>query len=320
MKEKKIENLFDLGLDEKRANKLETDIKAEVVAASLIEQGVNPDVIKIIRDKAFQRNWNKDIDSIEIQYNQSLLRDHLIIKTNRSGIYDILPENIFHRSGSKKFVKDKEDAIDEIRQQRKEEFYARKFFQLFESVLDDSSIQSYLYEAKFDKKISNSNFINIFASYWPILQLLEKSQAVVFLHTIPLLHKIRTQLKDIEEAMSLIMNVNIKIEKTCQLRKEANNITKGLGKTKLGVDWIVGETFNDGLIDLKLKVGPIPAYQMINYIETSSKGFIILDYLCNLFFSADTIVEKEFIVSPEDANFYLSDDNHITHLGINTFL
>lgn len=319
--EREIKNLFDLEIEERKSNSIDTDIKAEVLASALIEKGVDPEYVKIVRDKAFQRNWTKDIEDVEIEYSQSLFRDRIIVRTNRTGLYDILPENIFHKSTARKFNRDKEDVIEEIKRQRREEFYARKFFQLFESVIDDASIQAYLYETKFDKKISNSNFTNVFIAYWPILELLDRAQGIIFLHTIPHLHKIRTQLKEIAQAMSLILNVNVEIEQLNQSQKIPNsNITEGIGNFRLGVDWIVGESFNDGEVDLKLKIGPIPVNDMMDYLEQSSKGYIIVDYLCNLFISGNIHIEKEFIVSSEDANFYLSDKEHITYLGINTFL
>ncbi|MEN9917573.1 MAG: hypothetical protein RL662_9 [Bacteroidota bacterium] len=322
MDNKKVtKSIIDLESVYKQANDLFSDIKAEVIAASLIEQGYEQDRIFITRDGASKRGWKKDVAELQVQYSQFDLKDYLYIKSNRGSIYDILPEGLFHSTtNSKKLNRDKEDIINDIRYHRKEEFFARRFFQLFEVQMDSVSINAYLQEAKYDKKVSNPDFVNLFTSLWSIIKLLKREQAIFFLHTIPLLNKIRNQYDEIAQAMSLILDAPVNIKQVkIQHNDVGNEIQSELGTNRLGIDWILGRSFDDGLFDLKVSIGPISSEEMRNYLGNSN-GCIILDYLCKLFLPGNMFVIKDYIIEQKQAVFKLTDSEHISYLGINTFL
>lgn len=301
-------------------NDTESDIKAEVVAAELIEQDYNPDQILIVREGDARRGFAKDIEKIYLQFSQQDLLDYLYIATNKASIYDILPEGLFHQPLRKKLNKDKEDILEEIRLHRDEEFFARKFFRLFEFEIDRMLIDAYLYESKYEKKVTHPNFVNVFIPYWPILKVLTREQSIRFLHIIPILHKIRNKYQEISDAISMVLDVPVKIENIKLPAKEARHFFESvIGENFLGIDWVLGKSFDDGVYDLKMTIGPIPANGMTYFLK-SGMGDVVLEELCQLFLPADIFVVKEFKVSPEDASFILSEDNVFTHLGINTFI
>ena len=303
-----------------RVNLLETDFRAETLSAALIEEGYDPDKIHIVRQGGAKRGFAKDIEEINLRFSEYDLEDYLEIKSNKSGIYDNLPEGVFHQSARKKLNQDKEEIIDEIKEHRLEEFYARKFFQLFEVESDYALTLAYLYEIRYDKKISNSNYTDIFTVYWPVLKLLKPEQRVLFMHTIPYLHQIRNNHEEIEKNMSILLEVPVKIENIKLPAKTADSFFESnLNKSRLGKDLVLGKTFDDGQYDLKITIGPISAKKMEYFFEPSA-GNTILDYLCNLFFSGDAFVVKDFKVVPEEAAFKLSFGEVNTFLGINAFI
>lgn len=313
-------SILDLEARNKQANSLETDFRSEVVAANLIEQGYDPERIMLIREGDAKRGYAKDIEKTLLEYSQYDLKDYLMIKTNRECIYDILPEGIFHQTKNRRYNKDKEDIIDEIKLQRQEEFFARRFFQPFEIELDKFLIDSYLFEAKYDKRITHSNFTRIFHYYWPVLEVLEREQAVLLLHTIPLLHRIRNSFAEIEEAMSLILDAGVEITKIkLQKQAETDEQQTNLNERRLGVDFVLGRTFDDGVLDLKVTIGPISANRMEFYLKNPS-GIKILNMLFEIFLPGNLFFIHEFKLKPEDADFTLSCENKNTFLGINTFL
>lgn len=313
-------NILELEGADKQANTLLTDFKTEVIAANLIEQGYDWSKIQINRVGAAKRLYAKDIEDIRLQFSSHDHSDYLLLQTNREGIYDILPEGLFHQNIKTRHTKDKEDILDEIKIHREEEFFARKFFQLFEVELDRVLVDIALFEAKYDRRISHPNYIKIFFQYWPILKLLEREQAILFLHTIPIIHKIRNNFADIEEALSLILDIPVKIQPVKLLQKETENqFESHLDVHRLGIDFVLGNTFDDGLFDLKVIIGPISAQQMKFFLKTSL-GDKLLDQLCALFFPGNYFVVKEYKLLPEDSKFVLSDTEKMTYLGINTFI
>jgi len=307
------------GVD-KQANTLDTDFRAEVIASNLVEQGYDWSRIILTREGAAKRLYAKDIEEITLQFSENDFSDYLQIKTNKEGIYDILPEGLFHQTLKTRYNKDKEDALEEIKIHREEEFFARKFFQLFEIELDRVLVDISLFETKYDRRISHPNYIEIFFQYWPILKLLEREQAILFLHTLPILYKIRNNFSDIEESLSLILDVPVRVKQIKLLNKEADkSFESRLDMHRLGVDFVLGNTFDDGLYDIKLVIGPISAKRM-NFFLKPSLGDTILNMLCGLFFSGNVFIIREFRLIPEDANFVLSTEDTTTYLGLNTFI
>ena len=307
------------GID-KIANLLDTDFRAEALAASWIEDGYDGEKIHIIRLGGAKRGFSKDIEEIDIHFSEYDLKDYLQIKTNRESIYDSLPEGIFHQSTQKRFNRDKEDIIDEIKQHRLEEFYARKFFQAFEVESDYALVLAYLFEAQYDKKIRNSSYTDVFIPYWSILKLLNPEQRVLFMHTIPFLDQIRNNNDEIEKTISVLLEVPVKIESIKLPAKNADSFFESIvGESRLGVSLVLGKIIDDGQYDMKVTIGPISAKKMEYFLETSV-GNTILDLSCRLFIPADVFIVKDFKVFPEDAAFILSYEDVNTFLGINTFI
>lgn len=302
------------------ANTFDTDYRAETIAVSLIQQNVDAEQIHIVRDGMARRGVAKDVEKIYEVYSDYDLLDFIYIHINRESIYDMLPQGVFHQPIKRDVGKDKEDILDEIKVHRQEEFFARKFFHLFELIADRTITEAYLFERLYDKKTSCSEFTNLFIQYFPILQMLTLKQSVSFMYIIPILHRIRIHYKNTEQALSSILDLPVKIKKIKLPAKQTENLFESsLKNNRMGVDMVLGNQFDDGVYDLKLIIGPIPAKVMKDYLETA-KGYKVLEALCDIFFPANLFVVKDFKISSEDSIFTLSDDKNETYLGINSFI
>lgn len=303
-------------------NSIESDYKSEVIVANLIMHGYDPNQMLLIRKGAMRRGFAKDIEHIEFQFSEHDLRDYLNIYINRESIYDILPEGLFHQPINKSKSKQKDDILDEIKHHRQEEFFARKFFQLFEVEVDRALTDIYLWELGFYRRMSNKNFTNIFLAHWPILKYFNSRQSILFIYILSILHKVRNQHSEVEDIISIILDVPVKISSTKILHKDVDqdSYKSQIGIASLGVNFVLGDLFDDGIDDLKVTIGPISAKKM-NYFMPPNKGGFILDKLCDLLLTADAFIVKDFKISPEDSVFILSDDKAInSQLGLDTFL
>lgn len=308
----------------KLSNTLDTDFKLEVIIATLVEQGYDPELIRILRDGIDRRHISKDIEKVYEKFNDDDLRKYLHIHVNREGIYDILPEGIFHKQTYKRSYKDietdVEKALEEIKIHREQEFFARRFFQLFEQMIDNTLVDIYQNEIRYDHTIHNREYVDLFIQYWPVLRRLQHRQAVAFMYVIPLLSEIRLSLKEVSESLSFILDVPVKIEKIKLPAKKADSqFESHLGQIRLGVDWVLGNTFDDGLYDLKLTIGYLSAERMRGFLETAPER-IVLNMLLEIFLPDETFTLIDFKIDPADSKFILSDENHTTYLGINSFI
>lgn len=305
-------------------NSFDSDFKFEVVVASLIEQGCDPELIRIIRSGIARRAVAKDIERIEEKYNDVDFREYTHIHVNREGIYDILPEGLFHKQIHRQRFRDAqsdtEDAVEQIKIHREQEFFARRFFQVFEQSIDQMLVEVYQTEMRYDRKTTDKEFVELFFQYWSVLKLLEHRQAVAFMYVIPLLSRIRQHLDEVSESLTLILDVPVSIGKIkLPVKKADSQFESHLGKAGLGENLVLGDTFDDGIDDLKITIGPVSAGRMRGFLETAHEHTILL-MLLDIFLPDETFFILNYKIDPEDSIFTLSDEHQSTYLGINSFI
>jgi hypothetical protein len=305
------------------ANNSDADFKFEVVISSLIEQGYDPELIHILREGLSRRSVSNDIENVYRKYNNEDFKEYLHIHVNREGLYDILPEGLFHKHTYKRGYKDirtdVEKALDEIKIHREQEFFARRFFQLFEQVIDNTLTDIYQAEIRYDWNTKNRDFVDLFIQYWQILKRLKHQQAVAFMYVIPWLSNIRLNFDEMGESLSFILDVPVKIEKIKLPAKKADSMFEShLGDTYLGVDLVLGNKFDDGINDLKITIGYLSVDRMRGFLETAYEYNVLIELL-TIFLPDEAFSTIEFKIDPADSVFMLSDENHSTYLSINSF-
>jgi len=293
------------------------DLRAEVIVSGLVRRGVPIDQIIIHSKSNSQRPYRKEVSSFFVEVSDYDNKEYLFLRAHRDGLYDALPQNIFHQPTRGKTEKNKEEVIDEIIKHREEEKEARKFFLPIEqeynyikAILNNS-------EEDFEKNTENSKLINIFSRHWPILEKLDTYHAYIFLRIIPLIHSIRNNFELSSRSMSLILGVNISIVPHKTIMNHSALPAFKLGEGALGIDSIVGTTANDGENDLKVNVGPLPS-DKINAFLSGGKYETIIEELIGYFFSANYNYCKEITVAGHLNEFSLNENKTI--LGINSYI
>lgn len=302
-------------------NQHETDFKAEVVASGLKEQGYDPERTLILRLGDAKRGFSKDIENIRPEYSQYDLTDYLGIYVNRKSLYDELPEGIFHRNVYHKDKNSKEEVLDEIRIHREEEFFARQFFRPFEITLDYMPVDFQNKERRMDKMNVYRDFVNAFASQWPVLELLPVEKAVMFVRMLAHIEQITGSLEKISECMTILTDVPVKVRQgeKCVTVADKDKLPK-LGKVRLGDNMVLGHTFDDGTFRILIEIGPLSARKMEAFMpgEVSTR---IFNELIDMFLPADKDIRIRYIIRQEDAVFRLaSADEKGAYLGISTYL
>lgn len=109
-------------------NTMDTDFKAELYGALLAEAGFDTAQIMMVRDGNNLSNVSKDIRSVKYRNHVGIAEGTYIeLKTNRRGIYDSLPEGLFHEALFPGKVKDLGLILEEMQQHSNEEFFIRRF-------------------------------------------------------------------------------------------------------------------------------------------------------------------------------------------------
>lgn len=310
----------DISYFEEHINSIDSDFRAEVVAAELVENGFNLDRLFIVHKGASRRAVSKDIAGVYFDRSSEFdLKDYLQIKVNRDGLYDILPEGVFHQPIYRKEERNKDKVIEEMRIHRRQEVYARKFFQPFETEINRALILAQLYENRFDKPHLYRDFVNVFRSYWPVIERLDTRKAIIFLNMIPLLRTLRVDFEKAAQYIGLILDTQVVISKHLMPQDVKKDKSICLGKYKLGVNFVLGNKFTDGQEDIEIVLGPMPGKQMELFIE-GRQNHIILNTLCEMLLPAYAHVNIRYKIDRQQSVFSLSGNGKKSYLGINTFL
>jgi len=301
-------------------NTLETDYRAEVVAAGLLRNGHFPEKTHIVRSKGNRRETAKDIYKVKNEYAiiGTSEEEHLCVYANRTGIYDSLPEGIFHQSDRK--AKNIDEVIHSFMEQRNEEKAARRYFQPFEMALDKKIVEAQICELKYNNAHLHEHSKNLFSEQWDVLNHLTVSQSSLFFRLISVISQAAGSFDMTEKILKIIFNCPVKIrdykksKKTIEAHKRV-----ALGKWRLGINSVLGKTIAEDNPDLEVRIGPISAEQM-KLFEHNKKDNLILKCMEDMLFPFDRNIKEKYIIMESEKKFRLSKPGSKTYLGINTTL
>ena len=304
-------------------NSLDIDFKAEVVAAEMVENNTPMDRILILMLGGLQRSFRKDVSSVTEEVSDYDHKGYFLLTTPKEGLYDMLPEGLFHHVEPDKAVKTDKEIIASIKQRRIEQRDARRFFLPFEAAINDLRIQMALYENMLDKHSDYDDTLKIFAEHWSIFQYLDTRQSNLFLHLIPIIHEIRDEHRVIESIMEMIFQLPVHIELRNQLpQKPIRSIVSHPGDSILGVDFTTGNAlYASGEDEILIHLGPLKIKEFQEFMPGNINRKI-LEHLCDYLLPVHIDIVIEFELDEKDRISRLADgmnDDNST-LGFSTYL
>ena len=249
-------------------NELDTDYKAEVVAAALLQQNIDAERIFVKRKGINNRARNKDIINIRkdvISFNE----EHIIIETNRESIYNYLPEGIFHSPTLGGLDKNIEDIIEQVRKQKKAEQDGRKFFEPFELETYYTELAALQIENSFDQ--NNDQLLNIIKNLWPLLAEIDSENAKIFIYLLPFFHQVRGNKIWFQKLMTAFLEVPVFVTYRINKVDEPEHFEDLLlSKTILGISSLLCGSHSDGNKNWQVNIGPIDSNEIYKYIPGSA--------------------------------------------------
>lgn len=302
---------------------LEKDFKAEVTAAEMLELGVPPDRVVILMLGAMKRSLRRDVQSIEEELSAYDHSEYVVIKTPKEGLYDMLPEGLFHHPSSHKSNSTVKEIGKAIKRRKEEEQQARRFFIPFEAAINHLRTQLAFYEARLDKRGQHDELVSIFTGEWEIFQYLDTRQANLFLYLIPILHDIR----DNHPVVEVVMEMMLQLPVTVRLRGQmplypAEPILSIMGDSALGVNLTTGnEVFDEGVDEILITIGPVTSEAFQQFMP-GGKNEKLLEMLIDHLLPVHLDVVTEFELGERDRTVRLADEEGILNsaLGTDTYL
>lgn len=290
------------------------DIKAEVVVSEILENSnVDFSNLTINNTSTFKRPYRRDI----IDYKQSLTNiDNYTLNFNlsRNGIYDSLPEGVFHNPSdpalkSLSYQKKRE-------KQKQEEREARLFFQPIENETFNQYVNIEKEErALIDRFTDVKN--NFLLKFWQVDKSLPKKYLLKLIKLLPSIHKISGNLELTALCLERIIDEKVTLEKVNSPYKVPNN--KEEKGENLGVDLVLG--VDESIVlhpQINATIGPINEQNIKNFVDDSpTMRFIQVFY--EYFIPMEMEVNTQIDYEHNNKGFVLH-ENEPTLMGLTTTL
>lgn len=246
-------------------------LRAEALCAELADNGLPFDELVIRMEGAFRRSYRNDIEQVESLKDR---RGKLLISVNRDGIYDRLPEGLFHQTRGSGHTASLSDMVGEYKRYREEEKLARKFFQPLEQELFRYAVLTEQEERKLQFGMLKGKLEAEFYRFWNIGISLPHGPASVLVLMMPWIREIKGDLQLTVKALSMMLDkpVTATLSVVEEQADEASGFRLGEGAAMLGMDTVCGSRFSEPYIQWIFTIGALEPQEMIAYTPGKPLG------------------------------------------------
>jgi len=301
----------------KQITSLKHDIRAEVLINNLLK---NDDIREsqyiISKEGQFSRAYRFDVlDADVVDYD--LDSTHLLkLELSRDSFYDMLPENLTHTPRNDSPEKDADRMVKEYQIQKKQQKAARAFFQPFENEIFSYGVEIEGFEQEFLSELNGFLAPEMFYNFWGIGKDLPSLLVSKFIRILPYAYKIVGNVELACEILSSLIEEKVTIRNNGHQRYQNEEQSILLGESRLGLELITGNSYDDYSSHFNLQIGPLERTNFSDYIHDGvMKKFVDLFY--DYFFPIEVEIETTILLPQEKENFEFStEENSI--LGCNT--
>jgi type VI secretion system protein ImpH len=306
----------------KNPNLIDTDFKATVIAAEIVENElVGTDDVVILPVGPQQRAFAKEIAGVSVNQTDITNKKIIQVQVNRDGLYDMLPEGLFHKPPASSLMITEEEMVKDIVDRRDEEKQTRRFFAPFEAEINHLKMILELYENHLDKKNEYDDLINIFLKEWKEFSCFTNKQMLVLIHVLPVVHEQRNNLDFIGKILTMLFktpaSLGYKLVSASE-KKDLIGLQTSLGKAALGIDFIAGQLIEPEE-ELHVALGPMSASKMTDFLP-GEKSAICIDILLSYFIPMQTGVKINLLASAASKKLIIGVQQDNARLGYTTYL
>lgn len=318
-----IFGMKDLDYLIKLINSYPSDIKAEVLMADLMLEGFTESDFLIFFDSLFKRGYSKDILKAEKAVINEV-RETMAIYLSRDGLYDLLPEGLFHTSPESALTSGKGMASDS-RKESKIEKETRKFFQPFENEFFYQRVQLELKERSILGKLNDYSLDDFFLEFWKIERSLPRELIIKLSAMLPFVKEIAGDFEMTASCLGAILGeeVTFSLHHTSayqtangSFRPENENT---LGNASLGVNLITDGLSFEACKVIRFVIGPLKNTGIEPYLKNGEITQFI-DCFCSFFIPMEMDYEFEVNMQKELQSFVLDTDKAQSIMGYSTII
>ena len=268
--------MTDPGIYKEPVQQMQADIRLEVLLAEMLADDAALDDIVVMSNSLFKRNFHRDIEKTgEIQFGQSNKRK-LYFLVNREGIYDRLPEDLFHQPIDADGRSDKDAVISDMKTQEEIEKSSRLFFLPIEQEFYRQRLRIESEEKSFLADASSS--LN---ELWNLPAALDDAQRSKLCTFMPVLNKVTGNLALTAFLLEHIYGSPIEITES-DARTQKLREAPLLQESRLGIDTVLGGKVASLQSSITVKVFIPDLINLSDYMPGGEK-LRQIELLCSLF-------------------------------------
>ena len=307
-------------------NSLLYDLRAEYLIAGMLTNGISLKDIVVSFDGILKRKWSADISYAEVEKYENG-EEALNIHLNRTGIYDVLPEALFHEFFDNRNATG-EDMAKESMKLKAVEKDARLFFRPFENEIFLHSVFIALNESKEFKSLHSGLLNGLISDFWET-ENIPSEYVVKLCKYLPLAHKIVGDYELTAQCLESILDesVNIRLSREEDIKEDIkddqypDSVNMALGNVKLGYDMIPGRRVTGFIGKLIVIIGPVMHTDIADFFDEGRAGLFLKSFY-SYFIPVELDVETKIVTEDSRRNFNLGmgEEKENSYLGYNTVL
>ena len=307
----------------KLINSYPSDIKAEVLMADLVLEGFTDSDFLVFFDSLFKRGYSKDI----LKADKTVINDvqeTMAIYLSRDGLYDLLPEGLFHTSPESALTSGDGMASDS-RKESKTEKETRRFFQPFENEFFYQRVQLEIKERSILEKLNDYSLDDFFLDFWKINRSLPKELIIKLSAMLPFVKDIAGDFEMTASCLGAILReeVTYTLRHTTAHKKATGSSDPetdySLGRAELGRTFITDGLSFESCKIIRFVIGPLTHTGIEPYLKNGEITQFI-ECFCSFFLPLEMDYEFDVNMQKELQSFVLDNDKAQAVMGYSTII
>jgi hypothetical protein len=302
-------------------SQIDCDVRAEVIAANLIENiGVELDAIAIINKGNYERKYRKDILGFSPRATKLNNISYFNFDVSRPGLYDLIPQGFFHGADPRKTPNNTDAIIELFKKNREEEEALRLYFLPIEKELSRLRILVELAERNTLFGLLDRLQDEIFFALFPDIKEIDEEHRAAITQVIPIVHKIRGNPDLIALLCEFLFSLPARVKNLRYFTTIKNDTgSNRLGSVYVGENFVPGNFIPDYSAELEVEIGPMQKSDAVRFLPGESFDKII-SFIKDYLLPFDSELKLTFVFAENQKYLYLRDLENADRIGLTSYI
>lgn len=277
-------------------------LKPEVFCAEITHNGLLFEQMVVKHEGSFKKSYRSETGNVCYIYNDRSQQQEMEMSLNRDGIYDRLPEGLFHQTKGNSKLQGVKEMVDEYRRFREEEKSVRKFFQPLEQEMFRYSMLVEQEEQQLTLSMLDGTLKNELYKFWGIAEGLPPLPVKILLSIMPWAAHIKGDMLLTAKALALVLGKTVTATETIKYIHKISGGGMQLGNGELGFITVTGSIFEEPSVLWTFAIAGLGKKELSQYPPAKPFGKFLKQFE-EIFIplTIDIIFDFELVAATDDS-------------------